>query len=139
MRDDLIKAKQALSEGHACAVCRGGELYTADGRGIAPLLSLIEQLKDLHGYSAADRVIGSAAAYLMAEAGIEEAYAATTSEGALRIFAKNGVTVSYSTLTDKIMNRRGDGLCPMEEKALTMDSSEGAYRIFRARLDQISK
>ena len=139
MREDLIKAKQALSEGHACAVCRDGELFTADGRGIAPLLSIIERIKDLRGYSAADKVIGSAAAYLMAEAGVSEAYAGTASEGALRIFAKNGVTVSYSALTERIMNRRGDGLCPMEEKALTMDSPDSAYVIFRARLDQISK
>ncbi len=139
MRNDLIKAKASLSEGHACAVCRDGETVYADGRGIAPLLSLVSGPGGLEGYTAADRVIGSAAAYILVEAKVREAYAVTMSEGALRIFADHGVVASYQKLTAFIRNRAGDGLCPMEERALGMDSPEGACAIFRARLAELKK
>jgi hypothetical protein len=137
LRDDLIKAKELLSRGHACAACKNDTVYTADGRGIAPLMSIIEKAGSLGGFTVCDKVIGSAAAYLMIEAGVSEAYAKTASKRAVKLFASHNVVFSYSELTDFIKNRAGDGLCPMEKTALQMTAADGAYGIFKAKLKEL--
>ena len=137
MADDLLTAKKLLAEGHAAAACKGDTVYTADGRGIAPLLSIIEKAGSLDGFTVCDKVIGSAAAFLMIEAGVGEAYAKTASVRAVKLFVTHNVVFSYSELTDHIKNRTGDGLCPMEKTALQMTTADGAYGIFKAKLEEL--
>ena len=137
MKNDLIRAKALLNDGSSCAACKGGSEYTANGRGIAPLISIIERSGGLSGFTVCDKIVGSAAAYLLIEAKAGEVYAVTASERAVKLLTAYGVTVSYTKLTDFIKNRSGDGLCPMEQTALKMDSPYGAYEIFKAKLNEL--
>lgn len=137
MRDDLLKARGAIEAGASCAVCRGDLIVTETGAGIAPLLSVIEKYPDLSGFSAADKVIGSAAAFLLIEAGVSEVFAFTVSRRAVNLLRRAGIPVSFVKMTDSIKNRKGDGLCPMEKRALEMSFADGAYRIFKERLEEL--
>ena len=137
MRDDLLKAKRAIENGSSCAVCRGDLTIAKTGAGIAPLLSVLAESPDLSGFSAADKVVGSAAAFLLIEARASEVFAFTVSERAVNLLHRAGIPVSYVKMTDHIRNRTGDGLCPMEKRALEMDCADGAYRIFKERLEEL--
>jgi iron complex outermembrane receptor protein len=41
-------------------------------------------------------------------------YADVISHPALALLQEHGIEVSYREMTDRIVNRRGDGLCPVE-------------------------
>ena len=60
---DLERAKEALTTiDCTCALCRDEEVRTTQLRGVAPLLSWLEE--GLSGWSVADRVVGAGAAWL---------------------------------------------------------------------------
>ena len=84
----------------------------------------------LRGASAADKVIGKAAALLFVYGGIRQVYAGVISTPALEVFQQYGVVCEYGTLVDRIQNRKGDGLCPMETRAMTLTLPEEAYEVF---------
>ncbi len=129
---DLLKAKAAL-DGHSLAVCKGEQIKTFDGRGIAPLVNAIEG-GELSGYSAADIVVGKAAALLMIKAGIVSVYAVNMSAGAKAVFEAHDVFYEYETLTDKIMNRDNTDICPMEKTVAQIDDPKQAYVAIKQKL-----
>lgn len=114
-KTDLQRAVAALKQGHTIAFCKNREIITSDERGIAPTLTLLRQGKDLRGYSVADKIVGRAAAMLFVKAGIVSVYAVTLSQGAKALLESHKIPTQYETLTQKIINRRGDGICPMEK------------------------
>lgn len=59
---DLHFARTLLEkENYTCVICRGEDVLTDRRRGVKPLMELLESGKDLHGFSAADKVVGKAA------------------------------------------------------------------------------
>lgn len=133
---DLGQARADLP-GHTLALCRAGEVIVSDKRGVAPMVDFILEGHDLSGYSAADRVVGKAAAVLFIKAGIKEIYALTLSESARAILAAHGVRVEWETLTDQIVNRAGNGPCPMESAVAGVDDIDAAFGIICAKLDSM--
>ena len=55
---DVECAKQFLSDGATFALVKDVEVFSTDRKGIAPLLELAEQGKNLSGFSAADKIVG---------------------------------------------------------------------------------
>ena len=65
MNSDLTKAAALLNSGaYTCVLCRGDAVFTGTERGVKPLLGWLDGGVDLNGFSAADRVVGTAAAFL---------------------------------------------------------------------------
>lgn len=125
---NLEQAKQILTDNnYTCVLCKGSIVYTSCERGIAPMMRLISDSVDLSGFSAADKIIGKAAAILFALAGVSEVYADVLSEKAVEILIKHGIKFSYGTLTDNIQNRKGDGICPMEHTVADMSDLKAAF------------
>ena len=122
---DIEKAKEALGN-HSIALCKSGEVITSDKRGVAPLVEIIQSGTDISGFSAADRVVGKAAAMLMLKAGIAEVYALTISES-----AKNRTT--------RIMNRDNTGPCPMETAVANTDDINTGTEIIIEKLKNMHK
>ena len=88
--------------------------------------------RDLRGYSAADRIVGRAAAMLFIRAGIGALYAETLSEGGLALLQAYHIPVQYGTLTSAIRNRDNTGPCPMEQAVAGVTQIEdGVQRIHR--------
>ena len=101
--------------GHSCVIRKGGDTRTYHQRGVADLWQLCHDGEHfLQGAHIADKVIGKGAAALMIYGGACEVYADVISHPALALLQEHGVEVSCWEVTDRIVNRRGDGLCPVE-------------------------
>ena len=116
--NDLERAKEGL-KGHTLCLVREDEILVRDERGIAPMMALLAEGKSLIGFSAADRVVGKAAAMLFVKAKIRELFAETISRSAAEFLEENGLPFSYRTMTEYIVNRDGTGRCPMESAVLS--------------------
>lgn len=138
MNSNLCKAKEILVEGgYTLVLCDGKDVVPSADRGVKPLLQLLESGKCYNGYFACDKVVGSAAAYLYVLLGIREVYALTLSENARAVFEKYAIAFYYETLVPNIINRKGDGLCPMEQATLSASSPEDALRRIKNKLRQL--
>lgn len=136
---DLERACSLLAEGaYTCVVCKDNVLYTSATRGVRPLLDWTAAGTDLHGFSAADKVVGKAAALLFVRAGIVRLYAHVLSEPALAVLQAHGIPVEYGTLVPGIINRSGDGPCPMEAAVSGTEDPEEAIRLIRQKLAELN-
>lgn len=131
--NDTERAKAALP-GHSLALCRGERLLTHDGRGISPMLELLGTGQELSGFSAADTIVGKAAAMLFVRAGVRAVYGVVMSRSALAYLTRHDIAATYGTLTDTIRNRAGTGICPMEETVQALDDPDAGYRVLAAKL-----
>ncbi len=137
---NLEKAKEILkSGGFTCVLCNGEQIYTSTKRGVAPMLEFIDSGTDLRGFSAADKVIGKAAAMLFVHAGAAEVYADVMSKAAAEFLAANDVPFSYGTLAENIINRKGDGICPMEQVTANINNTDEAITAIKKRLEELRK
>ena len=137
---DIEKAKELLKrEGFTCVLCRGETLYTSEKRGVVPVLEKLEQNINLKGFSAADKVIGKAAAMLFHLAGVIALYGEIMSVPAKEYLEKTGIDFSYGTLTDRIINRSGDGLCPMETAVSGISDSHEGLKAIKNKLIELRK
>ena len=122
---DLETAKRHLN-GHSICLCKGGEIITDDRKGIAPMMHFLAAGTDLRGFSAADRIVGKAA-MLFVRAGIVSVFGNVMSEAGMQYLIQHGIAAEYGTLTDRIINRLGTGICPMEQTVADIDSAAEGY------------
>ena len=139
--DGFAKAA-ALVDEKVCslAVFRDGEVIkTAAGRGVSPLLNLFDALPEtLRGAAVADQIIGKAAAMILAAAGAAAVYGAVMSEAGRDCLRAHGIPTACAVLTPHILNRQGDGLCPIEQSvAAEVDPAAGVEKI-RRRLAELT-
>ena len=118
-----------LNENHTIVIYKNdASVHTSNDRGVAPLMKLLKedntQLKDA---MIADKVIGKAAALLMVYAKVKEVYTPTISTPALQVFKNNNIEIHYDKEVERIVNRKGDGLCPMETLCMYIENPEEAY------------
>ena len=131
---DVARLKSLLSDGgYTCIVSNGDDIYPSVERGIRPLVELIRSGINSKGFFAADKVVGKAAALLYAYMGVSVLYACVASADALKVCERYGISLCYDTLTENIINRKGDGLCPMELAVADIDDPETAYAAVAAK------
>ena len=128
MTESLEQAKSLLlTSASTIVVVSNGEVFTSQERGVKPLLHLLTEKKGfLKGASVADKVIGKAAALLMALGEIKEVHTLIISKPALQVFENHKIKYFYDKKVDRIVNRTGDGLCPMESLCLDIDDPHEA-------------
>jgi hypothetical protein len=128
---DLAKARALLATGsHTGVLCRGDEIVAWDSRGLRELVRLLKSGKEFTGFSAADKVVGKAAALLYQAAGIDQLYAQLASDAGVATLAAAQIPVQVGNRVANILNRDRDGLCPMERAtADTDDPVEALARI----------
>lgn len=68
---------------------------------------------------------------------IKRVFAKTLSESAKRVLELYGVDYEYDTLTQKIINRDGTDICPMEKAVLGTGDIEEAYLILQNKLNDL--
>lgn len=111
-------------------------IVVSKDRGVAPLMNLLKednsQLKDS---VVVDKVIGKAAALLMAYAGVKEVYTPVISSPALKVFKNYNIIIHYDKEVERIVNRKGDGLCPMETLCLDVENPDEAYAKILERIN----
>lgn len=135
-----MNAEQKLTRGLTCLIERDGEtLFTSKKSGIAPLIDLIDGKTDVKGATAFDKIVGKAAALLYALFGVKKVCAEVVSQDGLTVLKKYGIICEYSVLARHIINRRGDGLCPMEQAVEGIDEPKEAAEAVRKKLIELSK
>lgn len=140
MLSPIEHAKQLLMDNpFTCVISNGETAYTSTQRGIAPLMGWYEDGQDLHGFSAADKVVGKAAAYLYVLLGVTEVYAQVISRPALEVLHRYEITVTYDEQVPAIRNRTNSGFCPMESAVMDIADAEEAYMVLKRKLDEINK
>ena len=136
--DDLEKARQLLeSSNYTCVLCAGDAVHTATHRGVRPLLEFLE--KDMSGFSAADKVVGKAAALLYCLMDIRALHAQVISDAALRVLNAHSIPISYDRLVPYIQNRDGTGRCPMETATWDIDDPAQALTAIQRKLKELQK
>ncbi len=80
--------------------------------------------KILQGADVEDSIVGRAAALLMVYGGVKSVKAGVLSESAKEIFEYYKIPFEYEELVPRIVNRRGDDICPMEKAAKDCDPSD---------------
>lgn len=133
--DDLSRAKALLqSENCTLALVCGGDEIVRFERGVVPLLNLYDAKKDVRSYSAADRVIGKAAAFLYVLLGVKHIYAEVLSEPAEQVLLGHGIHVEAQERVERIVNRAKNGLCPMESATVDIEDPQVALAAIRKQL-----
>jgi hypothetical protein len=115
---DLTQARQLLeTENLAFVLVKGGKvLATGDDYGVRELLASVDRLGPLaRGASLADKIVGKAVALIVVHAGIRAVDTRVASESAVKLLKSHGVPLHTATIVPQILNRRGDGPCPMEK------------------------
>ena len=130
---DLKKAKSLLSGGVTCALCKGERVYLTKERGVKPLLSWLKSGEDFSSFSAADKVVGKAAAFLYVLMKVECVYAGVISAPALQTLHAFGIRTEYGKQVPAICNRTDTGFCPMETAVWEIDDPNKAYEILQEK------
>lgn len=104
-------------------------VLTSEYKGIRRLLTLVNEQTVLAEGFVADRIVGKAAALLMVLQGAKNVYAETIDQPALAVFRTHGVNVLFRKLVPIIINRAGDGICPMENAVLAVDDPREAFTV----------
>lgn len=138
---NLTQLQTMLSEHNYTLVAKIGErLYTSSQRGVAPILNPMKE--DIHFFKDADivdKVIGKAAAMLLIKAQIHHLHTHIISQHAIAILDMYHMSYSYDECVDYIVNRQGDGMCPMEETVLSMTDLDDAFEALCQKQDELKR
>ncbi len=136
--NDQEKAKRLFETGkYTCVLCRKDAVFTSVERGVKPLLNLLES-GGYGGFSAADKIVGQAAAHLYILIGVVSVYASVMSRDAEKLLLKNNISASYGVLTEKIINRNGNDICPMEKAVSNTENSHAAVENIKKVLSNLN-
>ena len=131
---NLISEERAV-----CLVIKENVIVkTETGRGVTPIIRLYES-GVLENSFVVDKVVGKAAAMVMTLGKIKGCHAVTISKPALEWFRKCNVMVEYEKVVDYIINRTGDGMCPMEQTVRALDDNKDIIEILKAKIEELKK
>ena len=113
-----------------CVIYKDGVIFEHKGGSIAPVADAWF-CGDLENAVVVDKVVGKASAMFMTDGNAAYVHGKLISEPAEALMKSSDMTFSYDKKVPKIINRAGDGLCPMESAVMeTDDLHEGIDRVF---------
>ena len=138
-KNAVVSAKNLIkNEKATCVVIKNDKILNIEtGRGVKPVIALYEQ-GILSGASVVDKIIGKAAAMVLVLGGVKSCYGLTMSRAAVDYLKSHGVAVEYDTLTEHIINRKGDGICPMEQTVAEIDDPVEALVALKNKIAELS-
>ena len=102
--------------------------YYSSANGIKPIITkLNENINYFKDLTVADKIVGKASAMLLTLSGAKEVNALVLSKSGKDILEKYGIKYTYEELVEYIINRKGDGMCPMENTVANIDDLKEAY------------
>lgn len=134
---DLEIAVDAINA-HALALCKDGEIVTSDKRGVCALIGFIDDNMKFDGYSAADIIVGKAAAMMFVKLGVRVLYAKTLSRTGAEYLKKHNVVFLYGEMCERIINRAGTDICPMEKAVADTDDCDEGYILIKNQIIKLS-
>ena len=135
MLDKIESICQRLATGSfTCVLHIRDEEYASFERGVKPLLEFLNSGKSFDGAIAADKTV---AAHLYVLLGVRAVWANVISVAAEEILAAQGIAVFCGERVPHILNRRGDGMCPIETAVADAKSSHEAYEQILVALEKL--
>ena len=132
---DLEKAKDYFySQKASMVLCKDDEKFITHEKGLSPLINLIETGDDYFEYSACDKVVGRAAAFLYVLLGVKEIHAKIMAKLAIQILDKAEIKYSADEFVETILDDQGKDTNPLEEVVLRSGSANNALRDLKAYL-----
>jgi hypothetical protein len=138
---DLEIAKLKIREENLSLVIvkQGKVVFRTNKPGIGGFLQAIQEKKSLVGVSAADKIVGVAAALLCVYSGVASVFALTISEGGIRVLEDNNINCLFEKKVSNIMNRNKTDVCPFEKMVKTSQSPNDAYLKLKFLANQLMK
>jgi hypothetical protein len=120
---DLRLARETFRARDASVVAVGGGRVrgVAHGDGLRPLLQLLDEGAVVPGCAVADRVVGLAAAKLLATAGVGAVWSPLGSALADEWLTRAEILLELERCVPAILRKDRQGECPMEQMARTTD------------------
>lgn len=112
--------------------------YHSIDSGIKPVINkLNEKIDFFKDLTVADKIIGKASAMLLSLSKVKEVYCITLSVAGKETLEKYGISYHYDELVPYIINRKGDGMCPMEETVKDIDDLLEAYHALNNKIEEL--
>lgn len=139
MDNRIEHAKQMLLQhDYTCVLCSPETEYHSTKRGVRPLLDFLESDVDFRGFVAADKIVGAGAAHIYVLLGVSSVWAKVISESGKRVLERYGVVVNSDMVVPHIINRAGDGICPIEAVVGDVEDADEALVLIKKRLAELS-
>lgn len=122
MRDIETARSILIKNNYTCVLCKGDQKFHSSLRGVRPLLDFLESENSFEGFSAADKTVGAGAAHLYILMGVSCVWAGIISQKGRELLEKNGIEVLFEEEVPFIINRAGDGKCPIEQAVWESES-----------------
>lgn len=115
-----------------------GDIHMCFGKGVSDLYRLYTTMPSvLLDALVADKVVGKGAAALMILAGVRRVHAIVISTPALALFADSCVEVTYDKAVDNIINRKADGICPVEKLCIHATTPQECLPLIKSFLQSL--
>ena len=138
MNNEIIKAKNILiKNNYTCVIYSNEKEYHSTLRGVKPLIQFLESDNDFNEFYAADKVVGAGAAHLYVLLGVKAVWANIISDSAKTILQNNNISVFYENIVSHIINRTGNGVCPIEKAVFGISDSKQALSIIKLTLEKL--
>jgi hypothetical protein len=127
---------EMLNEQHlSLLVYNDSTLSTHTNRGVRDLLTLIStQPERLQGAIVADKIIGKAAAAIMATGGVVEVHTNIISTPARALLEAEGIKVVATEGVPQILNRNKSQMCPIDSQLEGIESIEECVTVLQNML-----
>ena len=137
---ELAKLKLIEEDLSLVIVKKGKVIFETKKQGISGFLQAIDKLnKNLVAASAADKIVGVAAAMLCVYAGVDSVFALTISEEGIRVLEDNNIAYLFEKKVSNILNRSKNDVCPFEKLAMASGSSDEAYVNLKSFASQMTR
>lgn len=138
LRGATIEGFQMLDmlneQGLSLLVFNDGELTTHANRGVQDLLQLISEQPDrLQGAVVADKIIGKAAAAIMATGGVKEVHTNIICTPAKKLFETHRILVFATEEVPMILNRDKSSMCPIDTQIADIESIDECVAVLQER------
>ena len=124
----LEKAKALLNERRAACAVVSDAPYIYFGRGVRPLLTALEEGR-----------LGKGAAMLLVCGGAAAVHASLISAHAKTYLDRHRIEYSFDQVCPYIINRAGDGMCPMESTVLEIEDPYAGVAAMQQKLKELSE
>lgn len=127
----MEKLKEILERKNlSCIIRKDGNTHKYRQKGIKDLYAIYTQTPELlNGSDIADRVVGKGAAAIMVLGKVKRLTTNTISESALMLLQNTNIEIEYKTIAPYIINRKGDGRCPLETKLKDCKTAEECWSL----------
>ena len=133
----LEAARRMILDGRAeCVLVKDGRILAQEsGGGVSPLLTIYETRKgDMADAVIVDKVVGRAAAAIAICGKARHVHGEVMSEDAAEFLKAHGITSGCTLPVPRILNRKRDGLSPLEQSVAGIDDPEQALAALKNKI-----